>query len=37
MRRITPSFVACPVLQHIPHYLTNGTVFDKKKKKKNRE
>jgi len=25
------SFVACPALQYFPHYLINGTIFEKRK------
>ena len=29
---IVLSSVVCPVLQTFPHYLINGTIFEKKKK-----
>jgi len=32
MRRIVLSPVHCSALQYFPHYLTNGTIFGKKKK-----
>jgi hypothetical protein len=29
MRRTVMSPVACLILSHVPHYLINGTVFEK--------
>ena len=32
VRRILPSSVACPALLYFSHYVTNRTIFEKKKK-----
>jgi len=33
MHRILLSYVACPAPPFFPHYLTNDTFFERKKKK----